>query len=123
MYILLHSKTNYMNYKNNAIRDVKKEFENNSTDILIEEISKLRKIVNGLTFSIDKAISDLNRKHSDGSIALDYLEKNYKLSKLPTKDVSLNKIDNKILDKILNGRSIENILNGSFSNKKLMAIW
>lgn len=55
--------------------------------------------------------------------ALDYLEKNYKLSKLPTKDVSLNKIDNKILDKILNGRSIENILNGSFSNKKLMAIW
>lgn len=67
-----------MNYKNNAIRDVKKEFENNSTDILIEEISKLRKIVNGLTFSIDKAISDLNRKHSDGSIALDYLENSLK---------------------------------------------
>ncbi len=55
--------------------------------------------------------------------ALDYLEKNHKISNLKTKSISLNKMDNKILDKILNGTSVNNILSGTIYDKKLMAVW
>jgi hypothetical protein len=64
-----------MEIKSTALRDVKNEFENNSRETLLEEIIKHRKMINGLSFGIQNAIQDLKRPHSDGSIALEYLEK------------------------------------------------
>lgn len=63
-----------MKYENSALRDVTKEFENNSREALLEEITKLRKMINGISFSVENAITDLKTENSDGSIALDALE-------------------------------------------------
>lgn len=63
-----------MKYENSTLRDVTKEFENSSRETLLEEIMKYRKIINGLAFGMQKAIKDLKRRHSDGSIALEDLE-------------------------------------------------
>lgn len=63
-----------MNYQNTALRDVSKEFENNSREALLEQIAKYRKIINGLTHHINNTITELKNEDSDGSFELNYLE-------------------------------------------------
>ena len=63
-----------MNYQNTALRDVSKEFENNSREALLEQIAKYRKIINGLTHNINNTITELKREDRDGSVVLDCLE-------------------------------------------------
>lgn len=62
-----------MKYEKTAIRDVVNEFENNSRQTLIEEISKMRKMMNNFSYNIHNAITDIQRPGSDCSIALSHL--------------------------------------------------
>lgn len=62
-------------YKNTEIIQVVKEFNNNSEMTLLLEISENRKAINNMVDLIREAIKDLKRPHSDGSIALEKLEK------------------------------------------------
>ena len=62
-----------MKYEKTAIRDVINEFENHSRETLIEEISKMRKMMNNFSYNIHNAITDIQRPGSDCSIALSHL--------------------------------------------------
>jgi len=111
---------------NESVQDSYKFF----SDLVLErrkgkiDTKNLKTIIDGRIFTGRQALkAGLIDQVGTEDDALTYLEKNYKITKLPTKDVSLKKSDNKFFEKILNGASVDNILSGNFANKKLMAIW
>ncbi len=86
--------------------------------------NNVKKVTDGRIFTGRQALKVGLIDEIGGEIeALAYLKEHHKIIDLEIKDISLQKTSNKLIDKIFDKDSITKLLNGNFSNKKLMAIW